>query len=466
MADFVFTTGSTLLPDVGTLRYNSCTFSPLFESKLTGNAILDEAKRTVKYTEITLVVDGYVTLQEGADISPTMTTLHDLLIAQGGDLTYEGRGFDIVVNAKGAAAGKGDGLDLAWGPVPKLIEFQPMGGGLSAKVRWQVVVHIYPQKVGKPFPLLQFNYETSVTYGEDCYSTLSMRGTLEIPLTRFPSQTTRTIPFTADDYREEIQRRLMRGIDLSRFRVVHREFPVSRDKRTLTWDVLVEEKPYMDLPPNCPIARGSFDVRPARTGPALILWLCTLRVTYTIRPDVNRRQAYTLFLALMRLRMAQSVRGNIPKQKDGNQQGGGGAGFIAGAAAAGGVVGGLPGAAAAGAGATLGVLIRKGLDLIWTPPPAKKEVEDVRNAVFLDFSISEGIYLDSKTITFSCTWRICTTFSHILLASGTWRRLRPVNDKGENLWALSMRNIQGATSYYRNRLDPKLDVIVDFGSTE
>src|SRR5205823_1873002 len=95
-----FTTGPSVLPDIGALSYNGCTFSPHFESSISGRAVPDNANRTTKYAEYTLTADGYATLPTGSnDISARMKTLYQLLTAPGGALTYTGRGFDFVVNA-------------------------------------------------------------------------------------------------------------------------------------------------------------------------------------------------------------------------------------------------------------------------------------------------------------------------------------------------------------------------------
>lgn len=89
---------------------------------------------------------------------------------------------------------------------------------------------------------------------------------------------------------------------------------------------------------------------------------------------------------------------------------------------------------------------------------------DGRRAWLVDFNIDEGLYLDSKTTAFSATWRMVTTFSHILLASGVWRKLAENDNLGANLWATRMRDIQGVHSWLENRANPNLDIIVDFGS--
>lgn len=479
-----FTTGASTLPDVGTLSYNGCLFSPLFATDVAGVAVKDDAGRTVKMMEYTITADGYVTLPAGAeDISPTMSNLRRMLTAQGGHLIYKGRGMDLIINPPGGAGLR----DVAWGPTPEVLEFQPMGAGRSAKVKWQIKTRIPEIKAGfgdsatgdsatpgsllgggvgastgrgglSSIPMLQFNYETVVSYGEDGYSTLTIRGILEIPMTRGPSQTTRSLTATADDLRREIQRRVMSGIDLTRFRITKREFPLSRDKRTLTWDIMAEEKPYMDLPVGCNVARGTYSVRPAKAGMGLCMWLCTLRCSYTVRADYPRRAAWISFLALLRLRMKQSAFGNIPT-------------VVAGAEAPVRPPTTVEGFAlehtSRGPPNPLQLVLDLGRMYLGREVAARgrpaPRPDDGRRAWLIDFNIDEGMYLDSKTVSFSATWRLATTFSHILLASGVWRKVPEKDAAGVNLWATHMRDISGSQSWLKNKQNAGLDVIVDFG---
>ncbi len=493
-----FTTGPSILPDVGVLSYNGCLFSPLYQTNVSGKCIQDDARRTTKLMEYVISVDGYVTLPEEDDSTNiVMGNLRSMLTAHAGQLIYQGRGNDIIVNI----GGKG-GADVAWGPVPELLEFQPLGGGKSAKVKWTVKVHLYETQAvvvggalgavggaGKPLleingpvpgkgpafqkkpdppvqgggkgggggggpgkgpdnPLrmLQFNYESTVSYGEDGFSTLSNKGILEIPLTRSPNQASRTFVNTADDLRGEIERRVMSGIDLKRFRMVRRNFTLSRDKRVLTWDFTAEEKPYMDMPPYCTIARGSYTVRPARQGMGLATWMCTLRCTYTVINTVSRRAAWSAFLAILRLRMKQAEFGIDPT-------------VVAVAPAP---LRGLP----PGLRGVLGQLDQAAdaaiqmLEL-WNKAQeaeVKEDNRDKRKAFLMDFNIDEGLYLDSKTITFSATWKLITTFSQILIATGIWTR---VLDKDRVLWATTLSEISGVQSWHPNIA--RTDIIVDLG---
>lgn len=453
-----FDTGPATLPDVGDLVYNGCKFSPLFTTTLSGTAVKDVAKRTVKMMEYILEVDGYVTSPDNPQltgVSNTMKNMEKLLTAQGGTLTYEGRGFDLSVNAAGAANFNGSARDVAWGPTPELLEFQPLGGGRSAKVRWRVTLHLVvtaaqpaaTRKLAGPvIPLLQFNCETSVTYGEDYFAKMSIRGTMEVPLTRL-TQGDHTLKSTVDDARDQLDSRIFNGIDLSRFYVANRQYNISRDKRTLEFDIVVEEKPYMDQPQDCSIARGTFSFRPARAGMGLCLWLCTLRCTYTVRSDRPRRTAWLAFLALLRERMNASSLGNIP-QLGGNPNPA--PGIINRA-----FVGGLPNIGPGVLGLNAWLQILRG---------QKKEGNKPITAWLIDFSGDEGVYRDSKTVSFSATWRLNTTFSHILVASGLWRKIPEKNAQGGNLWAISMKDVSGSKTWVNTQLDPAADVIVDFGS--
>jgi hypothetical protein len=451
MTTLPFTTGPCTMPDVGDLTYNGCIFSPLFATNVNANFVKDSANRTVRFVEYSISADGYVTLPTGAtSINGTMATLRRLLSAQGGALTYRGRGCDIIVNAV-TLPGTTSSRDVAWGPVPEILEFQPLGGGLSAKIKWQCKTRI--PEVAIPaggalgglaaIPLIQFNYDTVVSYNDDWFSTLTIRGTIEIPLTRTPSIATRTLTQTVDNVRSVIDGRIMPGIDLSRYKVARREFNVSRDKRTMEFSIGAEEKPYMDISMDCTIARGSYSVRPAKSGMGLVTWLCTLRATYTVRPDRPRRTAWHAFLTMLRVRMLWSALGYTPGIRE---EGTPDRGTIAAA---------LLDLSKPITNASYATLLKAQKD-----SPAFRLA---RKSWLIDLSFDEGLYLDSKTVSFSATWRLVTSVSHIILASGLWRKVPERNILGLNLWATSMRDVAGSQSWLANRLDPKLDIIVDLG---
>lgn len=434
MPTFNFNTGPATLPDIGKVAYNNCVFGPLFTTNVSSVFVKDDAERTVKWIEYTITLDGYVTLPDGQEtIEPTMAALEKLLSAQGGVLIYIGRSLRLEINV---AAGD---RDVAWGPVPEILDIQPLGGGRSAAIKWTVKARVAPRL--RPTsnnhlgPVLQFNYETTVEYDETGYSTRSLRGVVEIPLTRI-SQTDRRCLITVDQWRDSYIDSVMSDIDLKRFRVTNRVFTVSNDKRLLSFDVRAEELPWMALPPGAMSVRGNFTFRPATAGMGLATWLCTLSCTYTFQKDQPRRVAWHAFLALLRVRMEQ------------------------------GDLHGFTGATNQNPGVNLTVptavaFISPGLQF-WRLLNAAQNAAPrppQRKTFLIDLNGSEGLYLDSKTVTFSATWRLNTFFSRILLASGLWKRVAQFN---ENTWATSVSAISRGSSWLPNRVLG--DAIVDFGS--
>lgn len=448
---YTYTTGSVTLPDIGTASYNGCTFSSLFISSVSGNMVQDNANRTIKYVEYTLVLDGYVTLD---DTSPTtdgiMEVLQAKLSKQGGVLTYNGKGFGAwVLNQAGSVY-----KDVAWGPVPKILEFQPLGASSSAKIVWQVVFRFpeYPPSPSNPFPVLQFNEECTVSYDDEGYSTLSIKGTLEIPQTRITVDN-RTVPISVDSRRSEwltqmVGTQTTNNIDLTRFKKIGPEISISRDRRTMEWSLKATELTFMPLPPFCTAARGRHYVKNV-SGPGLMRWSNTLTGTYTVAKNKPRRLAFDAFLSILRWRMNLSQNGNIPPP--------------------------TPAAATQNPSVIGSILapITIAPAAITSPAaafyqsyfgqPAVPSGQPSLRPLLFDFQIDEGLYEDARNISFTASWTIITTLSHILVASGIWQ----FDDRLQNfpLYAnsvvLTASGSPGSRSWLGNQVMP--DVIVDFG---
>jgi hypothetical protein len=462
------TLGDTMLPDVGSVAYNGVTFSSFVHTKVSGNALPDEAGRTVKFVEWTFDFECVATLNKNASkLDGQAVTLRQRLDQQGGVFTFTGRGLGgFSVNTPGGTL-----FDAAWGPKPKTLFFQPLGGGNSAMVRWQLVTTIpelqppATRPVNPPpfptGPIVQFNEETTTSYDERGYCTLDVSGTMEVPLTRRAngtpgSDSNRTLSQTVDDYREKWMDRVADSFDLTRYKITSRRFHHSRDKRTMEWSFSATQIPPMGLPMYCTKATGNASVRPLRQGPGLVQWACTLRATYTVRPDQPHRVAWWAFLSLLQWRMRLSQNGVVAPLSDpsaGAQQfpeppGGEVAknqppGFID--------VGGIS-EALASAARTFGRIYQATIG---------DATQRIYRAMLVHFGYDEGLYEGSDQTTFEATWRLVTEFPHVLRASGIWQ-WPPAGIGGDN-WAISVRDILGWKGVYRGLLNPDGDAIVDMG---
>jgi hypothetical protein len=469
-------TGFSLLPDVGTLSYNGVRWNSLYKSTVTGTPVADEAKRTTKLMDYSLEVQGTVTLAgNNLTTDNTWKNLRKQLTVHGAPLLYSGNGFgSLNVNVPGGAV-----QDVVWGPVPELLGFKPLGAGLGAEVHWRVTVRI-PEMTppggststlstvpgaglvaalgpgaNNSGPVLQYNYECGLTFDEDGYAGLRIRGTLEVPLSRLPNQA-RQVQRTVDDYR---QRWLNIQVDLNNYKVTRRTFNYSRDKRTCEWEFAAEELAPMGLPPGATKARGRMSVRGhpiAKSAGGLgvfsgIAWTVSLTATYTVHKKFPRRTAAWAFYALLWYRMHASDGFPVPSTDNADnapQQPARKVPFFPTVF--------LPGAPLLLTVAGLVELYQKAFNQVKNQPAAKK-----RAVLLTDFGFDEGLYEDSKTMTFNASWVLLTPFANILEATGVWRWLP--NSVGGPLWAASIQDVSGWRSQLAGRLDPRADVIVDFG---
>jgi hypothetical protein len=422
------TTGDFVLPDpVATVSYNGVTFGPLMKSTCEDSPLPDEAGRTNKYVEIKVSIEGYVTLKSpAATTDPQWATIRNLLTKAGGKLTYKNKGFGALnVNATGGQQ------DVKWGPVPKLLHFQPLGGSRSAMVKWECTVYVIDLAAQPTFGAgqsqpCQWNFGLILTYDEDGYSHISIKGTLEIPMTR-ATIGDRSIPDVVDKYR---QKWINMQLDRNFFRETDRRFDYSRDKRTCEWSIEGEELPPMPLPVGCNRARGSMTVRNVNIGGTeggelaladLSRWAVTLRARYAVRADFPRRRAYQDFLQLLWVRFwcAENAQNDVVPPKNPPS-------------------------------------------LVFDPsqPNAPQAPNVGMSAVLYGFSLDEGLYLDSKEIGFEATWFVPTQWYALIQSIGVWSKGA---GQGQTEWKASAGAFFGWRSWLGDFIDPKADIIVDLG---
>lgn len=460
---FVPTTGQTLLPNTGTLIYNSVSFSCLYKSTLRAQMPQDESLRTVKAVEYTLSVEGYITLRDDTTTSTDEQVLYirNQLSAQAGFLIYEGNGLGTLnVNVPGNKVYQ----DLTWGPVPTLMELHPLGGGRGVFVRWQVKTTVaqYFQNAVPNAPVMQWNYGMALTYDEKGYASVSLRGTFEVGMTR-PTQQDRFPPTLIDRLRQDW---LDLRFDLETFKITGRTFDTSRDGRTVDWTYDLKEHPPMPPPPGATDADGTFSIRPAKLGGAAgtavltgLCWGVTMRCTYTIRKDFARRQAALAFFALLWFRMQSSRNGHLPAVRDAgnaNQQS-----FRAAAVR---ILGGVVGAQATVQQIRDGAeQVRQDFNTFRSTAAGAGAIQGGSGslAILSDFNMTEGLYKSSDSITFEASWLLLTNMRTLLEATGVWRWMDEGNKGAQRRWAASVRDMMGWRSWETVNVNPNSVVIMD-----
>ncbi len=168
------------LAATGELAYNGVEFSGLFRSRVRGRRIPDRANRTTKWVEYTIEARGYVTASPGyggaanATTDQEMETKRQALMATGGELQYEDKGFGTSFHVNGSGTMK----DANWGPKPLLISFDPVGNDQAALVEWQCVTCV-PECSGANYEgIADYSYETSYSIDQDAYTTRMISGML------------------------------------------------------------------------------------------------------------------------------------------------------------------------------------------------------------------------------------------------------------------------------------------------
>lgn len=442
------------LPVVGELRYGDVQFEELLKSKVTGRPEWDRARRVIKYVKYTLEVDGYVISSKSQRNDATWSQLRHTLQQPGLKIKYSERGFgNFTIVASG---NPGEGLlDVTNGPHPEILEFTPLGAGLAAHIVWRCEVCIPEIRRGNsraggqyqtPMDrgILAFNWNTNLTFGDNGYADYTVDGELEIARVN-------GVTDNLEQYRPYTEVQLPVG-----FKPTRRDFKTDDAKRTIKFVYSFKELPPMGIPINCTKAGGSYTISSNRDV-TTVNWIATLRASYTTVPTGPRREAYMRFLGLLRDRFRHVNRSSTPGVANNGNAGNNNNfnAFVAG----GGLLSFIP-------------YVGDGIASVnpipnWTGlnnQPVNTNVDNRGNAIVRKFIINEGLYEDSDTSSFECSWTFVTSFQSIFEASGAWRLMGDCagqnGNDGRDVWVSTMARIVGYTSWYRYGFRPQAEVII------
>ena len=439
------------LPDTGTLSYGNVVFDCMYSSKVSCKMEMDRANRGIKYTALKLEVTAHVTnTQAGIPIDRIFPAIRTTLSTPGNVLTWSGKGFgDFVINGVSAVQGNAGFVDVDWGPKPELINFIPLGSGLCARVTWNVTTkfkecNLKSGLANNLSKLLAFTWNSNLSFDDSGYATWSVNGELEIAQTYASRQ-------SIDQWRSMTEPFMPVG-----FRPIRRSRKMSDDKRTLAFDYAYAEMPPMGIPIMSTKAEGTYSVKAMEQGKLynpMNRFIHNLQATFVIRPDAPRREAYLRFLGLFQGRLGSSGYGISPLDNRPAIQ------LLT-----------PPLLRAAGRKIT-------GKTWVWENPPVQSlPIPFVSNnpgpgafpayepgQVYIrSWGFEEGLYENSKTITFNASWHVLCRWDSILPASGAWRK---VTDCDPAVWKSWMYDISGSDNwghYYHNTVN---DAVINVCNT-
>lgn len=285
---------------MATLTYNTVSFTSLYSTKISARPVLDEAQRTTTHIEHRLEVVGYIHAS-GAVTDTTWASLRKLLTACGGALTYQNKGYgDLVVNGTSSVK------DAAWGPIPEILDFTPLGGdALATRIHWAVTTRI-PECDSASYTKewMEWNWESVHDIDGDGYTTLRINGHLIIPMTR-TAQDNRVPPDIVDRCREQILPPVALG-----FQRRDQSWRMSADKRRLDFSWVDQEIPAA-MPDDVTRIDARHSMRATLKDGGFKKWIFGLDATITLARGIPRDRALKAFLGIIESRTK-----DLRKKKD------------------------------------------------------------------------------------------------------------------------------------------------------
>lgn len=179
------------LSDVADVIYNGFVFPPVINAKGTVVPEYDKTGRSVKYLTIAITISGIITQYDrtapeagiaSATIDSHMDTIRYRLTQPCQPLTFKLQGFGTFNIQQGTT------YDVDYGPKPMVLDWEPMGGGLAAKIEWLVVTRIPACMYADSFNgIVELGYDVAWGISDASLLTRTVTGYVELAKTRLPN---------------------------------------------------------------------------------------------------------------------------------------------------------------------------------------------------------------------------------------------------------------------------------------
>lgn len=284
------------LNQLGTLSYNGYSFDG--SSKITAQIemVQDEAQRTIIYQRQTFTIEATVAdTDTGADMDDIKRRLGE----QGRTLRVIQRGFadNLIVGPDGVP-------DLKFGPVPRIISWQPIGANRACEIVWEVVVHLpyCDNTAARRSGLLAFNYEANFAIRKG-HTVRTITGYLEIGQTRLG----RRAPDCADLYRKLVNPIAPDGFDRQH------NWTTSKDKCRLDFTIVdTQIVSKFAFPVGVSEASGRHRSSWSRNNRGATRLRNSINMDLEMVPGVSQSQAWAIFGNIVSQRINHAKKQGLP----------------------------------------------------------------------------------------------------------------------------------------------------------
>lgn len=225
------------LPTVGVTSYNGFTFPEAISARVLSNYEYDDANRAVKYVNYVITIEAIIISDDApvgvanTDAGGNAEDIRKRLSEPGKALSFTQQGFGTLEINIGAVK------DIAFGPKPRILAWEPIGSNRAFRILWTVETRIPDCYMGSPVysnKLAQFTFGVTWDIDEAGMTSRTIAGVLEIPV-QFQGA---SISDTADNYRERLEK-------IPAVSGFHRtqNYTLSEDKRTMHFVVADKEIP-------------------------------------------------------------------------------------------------------------------------------------------------------------------------------------------------------------------------------
>jgi len=344
---------------VGECEYNGVVFPPAVGARVQVEPVYESSGRVPKWWKHTLTLEFVITPQMsptldfgtgGTAVDKNTEVFKRALTVPGRTLKFTQKGFGmtdrVIVNAIASTYTVSPDNDLNFGPKPELITWESIGSSRAVRVQWSVEFALAvccfsdsngdglcdgsPEGIwseGNP-RFTEFNYSVSLGVDEEGWMTRSLIGTVEVPgvlvdggvpagaaaVGAVPAFS-RVIPLT-------IVQNTITNLFI-RLPGFHRTFQwdVSRDFRRLDFRITDSEihsdNPYLNGVLKC---QASHRMK-SGMDKGFYQWECLIAGTFTIQPNIARWLAFSMFLTIVRSRLAAVPLSNTEMIREWNDTG-------------------------------------------------------------------------------------------------------------------------------------------------